>query len=120
MNDAAKLKLKRILGSCLQVGGTVLAGKLAKEKGWAINVGGGFHHCCGYRGGGFCVYADITLCIQFAISQLSVSKYFSHLGDHHQLSFTLSTDAKKLLFFASHGSSLLSAITTFQRCLNCL
>lgn len=38
-----------------------MAGKLAIENGWAINVGGGFHHCSKNRGGGFCPYADITL-----------------------------------------------------------
>lgn len=26
--------------------------------------GGGFHHCSGDRGGGFCAYADITLAIK--------------------------------------------------------
>ncbi|XP_022823677.1 histone deacetylase 11 [Spodoptera litura] len=51
----------------LQTGGSVLAGKLALERGWAINVGGGFHHCSGDRGGGFCPYADITLLIQFLV-----------------------------------------------------
>ncbi|KAH9799958.1 Histone deacetylase 2 [Citrus sinensis] len=34
-----------------QVGGTILAAKLAKERGWAINVGGGFHHCSADEGG---------------------------------------------------------------------
>ncbi|KAK7907408.1 hypothetical protein WMY93_016020 [Mugilogobius chulae] len=34
-----------------QTGGTIMAGKLAVERGWAINVGGGFHHCSGDRGG---------------------------------------------------------------------
>ncbi|KAJ8927171.1 hypothetical protein NQ314_020447 [Rhamnusium bicolor] len=28
-----------------QTGGSVLAGKLALDRGWAINIGGGFHHC---------------------------------------------------------------------------
>ena len=27
-------------------------------------VGGGFHHCSGSSGGGFCAYADITLAIK--------------------------------------------------------
>lgn len=49
----------------LQTGGTMLAGKLAMERGWAINIGGGFHHCAADRGGGFCAYADITLNIHF-------------------------------------------------------
>ncbi|XP_035297096.1 histone deacetylase 11 isoform X1 [Cricetulus griseus] len=47
-----------------QTGGTIMAGKLAVERGWAINVGGGFHHCSSDRGGGFCAYADITLAIK--------------------------------------------------------
>lgn len=59
----------------LQVGGTILAAKLAKERGWAINVGGGFHHCCGAKGGGFCAYADISLCIHFAFVRLNISRY---------------------------------------------
>lgn len=43
--------------------GSVLAGVLAVEQGWAINLAGGYHHACGYQGGGFCVYADITILI---------------------------------------------------------
>lgn len=59
----------------LKVGGTILAAKLAKERGWAINVGGGFHHCSSEKGGGFCVYADISLCIHFAFVRLNISRY---------------------------------------------
>ncbi|KAL0311884.1 UNVERIFIED_CONTAM: K(+) efflux antiporter 6 [Sesamum radiatum] len=57
-----------------QVGGTILAAKLAKERGWAINVGGGFHHCSAEKGGGFCAYADISLCIYFAFVRLNISR----------------------------------------------
>lgn len=41
--------------------GTVLAARLARENGVAINLGGGFHHAAAEAGGGFCVYADIPL-----------------------------------------------------------
>ncbi|CAN6243611.1 unnamed protein product, partial [Urochloa humidicola] len=34
-----------------QVGGSVLSAKLALERGWAINIGGGFHHCSAEEGG---------------------------------------------------------------------
>ncbi len=44
-------------------GGTVLACRLALKKGLAINLGGGFHHASGARGGGFCVYADVPLAL---------------------------------------------------------
>uniref|UniRef100_A0A8P0NUB5 Histone deacetylase 11 n=1 Tax=Canis lupus familiaris TaxID=9615 RepID=A0A8P0NUB5_CANLF len=53
-----------------QTGGTIMAGKLAMERGWAINVGGGFHHCSSDRGGGFCAYADITLAIKFLFERV--------------------------------------------------
>ena len=47
------------------------AGKLAMERGWAINIGGGFHHCHAKKGGGFCAYADITLCIKYLFERMS-------------------------------------------------
>lgn len=76
-----------------QVGGTILAAKLAKERGWAINVGGGFHHCSARKGGGFCAYADISLCIQFAFTRLNISRVMiidldAHQGNGHEKDFS--------------------------------
>ncbi|XP_058189111.1 histone deacetylase 2 isoform X2 [Rhododendron vialii] len=76
-----------------QVGGSILAAKLAKERGWAINVGGGFHHCSGDKGGGFCVYADISLCIHYAFVQLHISRVMiidldAHQGNGHEKDFS--------------------------------
>ncbi|GAB2223576.1 hypothetical protein Droror1_Dr00017717 [Drosera rotundifolia] len=76
-----------------QVGGTILAAKLAKERGWAINVGGGFHHCSTENGGGFCMYADISLCIHFAFVRLNVSRVLvidldAHQGNGHERDFS--------------------------------
>ncbi|XWS72463.1 hypothetical protein CRYUN_Cryun02cG0041800 [Craigia yunnanensis] len=75
-----------------QVGGTILAAKLATERGWAINIGGGFHHCCSGRGGGFCAYADISLCIHFAFVRLKISRVMiidldAHQGNGHEMDF---------------------------------
>ncbi|PIN16858.1 putative histone deacetylase [Handroanthus impetiginosus] len=76
-----------------QVGGTILAAKLAKERGWAINVGGGFHHCSAEKGGGFCAYADISLCIHFAFAHLSMTRVMiidldAHQGNGHEKDFS--------------------------------
>eukprot|EP00188_Purpureofilum_apyrenoidigerum_P004531 Plantae.Rhodophyta-Purpureofilum_apyrenoidigerum.ctg5182.p1 GENE.Plantae.Rhodophyta-Purpureofilum_apyrenoidigerum.ctg5182~~Plantae.Rhodophyta-Purpureofilum_apyrenoidigerum.ctg5182.p1 ORF type:complete len:343 (-),score=50.69 Plantae.Rhodophyta-Purpureofilum_apyrenoidigerum.ctg5182:520-1548(-) len=46
-----------------QVRGTVLAGELAMQHGWSINLGGGMHHAGPEDASGWCVYADIFLCI---------------------------------------------------------
>ncbi|XP_072985948.1 histone deacetylase 2 isoform X3 [Typha latifolia] len=75
-----------------QVGGSILAAKLAIERGWAINVGGGFHHCSAEKGGGFCVYADISLCIHFAFVRLNMSRVMiidldAHQGNGHETDF---------------------------------
>ncbi|XAR70802.1 Histone deacetylase [Bertholletia excelsa] len=75
-----------------QVGGSILAAKVAKERGWAINVGGGFHHCSGDKGGGFCVYADISLCIHYAFVRLNISRVMiidldAHQGNGHEKDF---------------------------------
>ncbi|KAG0573735.1 hypothetical protein KC19_VG204900 [Ceratodon purpureus] len=75
-----------------QVGGTILSAKLAKERGWAINIGGGFHHCCANEGGGFCAYADITLAIQFAYTRLAITRVMiidldAHQGNGHARDF---------------------------------
>uniref|UniRef100_H2YUR3 Histone deacetylase domain-containing protein n=1 Tax=Ciona savignyi TaxID=51511 RepID=H2YUR3_CIOSA len=68
-----------------ETGGSVLAGKLAIERGWAINIGGGFHHCSGTSGGGFCAYADITLLIRFALEKFeSIEKVLIVDLDAHQ------------------------------------
>ncbi|XP_031489298.1 histone deacetylase 2 [Nymphaea colorata] len=75
-----------------QVGGSVLGGKLAKERGWSINVGGGFHHCSSRKGGGFCAYADISLCIHYAFECLNVRRVMiidldAHQGNGHEIDF---------------------------------
>ncbi|XP_038054443.1 histone deacetylase 11-like isoform X2 [Patiria miniata] len=75
-----------------QTGGTILAGKLAMERGWAINIGGGFHHCSSERGGGFCAFADITLAIKFLLDLRMVEKVMivdldAHQGNGHERDF---------------------------------
>ncbi|KAM7402733.1 hypothetical protein PAMP_017947 [Pampus punctatissimus] len=76
-----------------QTGGTIMAGKLAVDRGWAINVGGGFHHCSSDRGGGFCAYADITLTIKFlferveGISRATIIDLDAHQGNGHERDF---------------------------------
>ncbi|XP_062608277.1 histone deacetylase 11-like isoform X1 [Saccostrea cucullata] len=76
-----------------QTGGTILAGKLAQERGWAINIGGGFHHCSADRGGGFCAYADITLSIKFmfdrleGIAKILIIDLDAHQGNGHERDF---------------------------------
>lgn len=74
-------------------GGTILAARLALEYQWAINLGGGFHHCSADKGGGFCAYADITLAIRFMqllnlIKTAMIVDLDAHQGNGHGRDFT--------------------------------
>ncbi|CAO4379691.1 unnamed protein product [Caenorhabditis nigoni] len=76
----------------LQAGGSVLAANLALKHGWAINVGGGFHHASYSDGGGFCFYADITMAIcdlfdKKAITNAIVVDVDAHQGNGHARDF---------------------------------
>ncbi len=47
----------------LQTGGTILATRLALDKGLAVNLGGGFHHARAGEGGGFCIFNDVAVAV---------------------------------------------------------
>jgi histone deacetylase 11 len=54
----------RVLGPMRQAtGGTILACRLARERGLAINLGGGYHHASREHGLGSCVYADTPIAL---------------------------------------------------------
>jgi len=65
-------------------GGTVLACRLALERGIAVNLGGGYHHASGNRGAGFCVYADAPLALLFLKQQSPIQSALIVDTDAHQ------------------------------------
>jgi histone deacetylase 11 len=45
-------------------GGTILGCSLALERGWAVNLSGGYHHAKADSGGGFCFFADVPIALK--------------------------------------------------------
>ncbi|CAD5119796.1 DgyrCDS8383 [Dimorphilus gyrociliatus] len=87
-----------------QTAGTILAAQLAIKRGWAINIGGGFHHCSHDKGGGFCAYADITLAIRFLQStfpdhckRILIVDLDAHQGNGHERDFLSEGECVKIL-----------------------
>lgn len=76
-----------------QAGGSVLAGEAALKDGWAINLGGGFHHAASDKGHGFCAIADITLAVKKLrdnhpeIKKVMIIDLDAHQGDGHERDF---------------------------------
>ena len=54
--------------------GSVDAACIAMEKGWAINLSGGFHHAMKDGGGGFCVFPDITFITHYLRKHYGIKK----------------------------------------------
>ncbi len=56
---------KELMEACwLAAGGSILAGRRALADGWAVNIGGGFHHAYPEHGEGFCVIHDVAVAIR--------------------------------------------------------
>lgn len=65
-------------------GGTLLGGRIALDTGWAINLSGGYHHASGTHGGGFCIYADISIVIRTLLNEKKIHKALIIDLDAHQ------------------------------------
>lgn len=72
--------------------GSVDAALMALDRGWAINLSGGYHHACSNSGGGFCVYADISIVVKylrnyFSIDKICILDLDAHQGNGHEKDF---------------------------------
>jgi len=70
--------------------GSLMAAELALHYGWGINLSGGYHHASGDRGGGFCIFADISLSVLHIHSRRpDITKFMiidldAHQGNGHE------------------------------------
>jgi histone deacetylase 11 len=67
-----------------QMGGSLLAAKAALKSGWAVNLGGGFHHASYSKGEGFCPLADISLIVKYLRTEHLAQKVMIIDLDAHQ------------------------------------
>ena len=66
------------------VGGTLLAARLAIERGMAFNMAGGSHHAFADRGGGFCVFNDVAVAARVLLGEGAVQRVLVVDLDVHQ------------------------------------
>lgn len=89
-------------------GGTILAGELAADKGWAINLGGGAHHAHANDASGFCMMADITMSIENLrarrkdIKKVMIIDLDAHQGNGHARDY-LNDDDVYIVDMFTHG-----------------
>jgi len=68
----------------LCAGGSILAGRLAREDGTCVNVGGGFHHAFPDHGEGFCVLHDVAVAIRCLQKDRTIERAMTVDCDVHQ------------------------------------
>lgn len=59
----------------IQAKGSLDAACIAMHKGWAINLGGGFHYASYHHGAKFCIYPDITMITHFIEKWYSIERF---------------------------------------------
>ena len=69
--------------------GSVDAACIARHRGWAINLSGGYHHATRDNGGGFCIYPDITFVTTYMELWYGLKKFLiidldAHQGNGHE------------------------------------
>lgn len=67
-----------------QVSGTIFAAHLAMQHGWAINLGGGFHHARQSAGDNFCFFSDVFIAIKYIWRHHPLQKFMIIDLDAHQ------------------------------------
>lgn len=79
--------------------GTIDGTCIALEKGWAINLSGGYHHAQLNAGGGFCIYPDITLAVKnllkyhnYIVNKIMIVDLDAHQGNGHENDFINNKD----------------------------
>jgi acetoin utilization deacetylase AcuC-like enzyme len=76
---------RELIDACwLAAGGSILAGRRALEDGWALNVGGGFHHAYPDHGEGFCVIHDVAVAVRHLQAKAAVENVMVVDTDVHQ------------------------------------
>lgn len=65
------------------VGGTCLTVEQALKTGLAIHLSGGYHHAHASFGSGFCLFNDLVIAAQFALSQSGIDKVLIIDSDVH-------------------------------------
>lgn len=67
-----------------QYAGSLTATRLALKYGTAIHLGGGMHHASKNQGGGFCLYNDITACVEWLLKSQAAKRVLIVDLDAHQ------------------------------------
>lgn len=92
----------------MNVGGTVLAARLALEDGVGVNCGGGSHHAFADHGEGFCLLNDIAVAIKRLFKERRIKRALVIDLDAHQGNGTAAIfkGDKRVFTFSMHGADI--------------
>jgi len=73
-----------VRGFTRMAGGTILAARAALERGFAVNVGGGFHHAFADHAEGFCYLNDLAVALAVLLAEGTIARALVVDLDLHQ------------------------------------
>jgi len=92
----------------MNVGGTLLAARLALEGGVGVNCGGGSHHAFPDHGEGFCLLNDIAVAVKKLLKERLIKRALIIDLDAHQGNGTAAVfrGDRRVFTFSMHGAEL--------------
>jgi len=92
----------------MNVGGTILAARLALEDGVGINCGGGSHHAFRGHGEGFCLLNDIAVAVKKLLKERLIKRAMVIDLDAHQGNGTAAIfrGDRRVFTFSMHGAEI--------------
>jgi len=110
--DSARAELKVTRGVArahlMNVGGTLLAARLALDGGVGINCGGGSHHAFADHGEGFCLLNDIAVAVKKLLIEGRIKRAMVIDLDAHQGNGTAAIfrGDRRVFTFSMHGAEV--------------
>jgi acetoin utilization deacetylase AcuC-like enzyme len=92
----------------MNVGGTILASRLALENGIGINCGGGAHHAFADHGEGFCLLNDLAVAVKKLFQERRIKRAMVIDLDAHQGNGTAAIFCRdrRVFTFSMHGAGI--------------
>jgi acetoin utilization deacetylase AcuC-like enzyme len=97
-----------VRGFFLNSGGTLAAAREALKTGWAMNLGGGFHHAYSDHAEGFCYLNDVAIAARTLLSDKKINRALICDLDLHQGNGTarIFQEQEEVFTFSMHQQNL--------------
>jgi histone deacetylase 11 len=111
----------------IQTSGTIQAAWLAMEYGWAVNLGGGFHHASATGGHGFCLFTDLSMTVWSLLEgwrgkkarRILIVDLDAHQGDGYEQDLQPEVESGEVYIMDAYNHEIFPARKDLRKWIGC-